>query len=131
MSFLRSASKFLALGSVPSFLPRKRKRKTDDDDDDDEVVDMAKDLHLDGTEPAKKRGTILITFRNVEPYTLWLVGYTTSSLSLELTHVAGTSLDLPKIHHPLHLPLRLQIRDTNSYDHLYFTDMYGKDTNIV
>jgi 25S rRNA (uracil2634-N3)-methyltransferase len=76
MSFLRSASNFLTLGPVPSFTPvRKRKSDEDDDDDDDETADgVAEGSHqIDGTESAKKRGTILITLRNVEPYTLWLV----------------------------------------------------------
>ena len=63
LGFLRSAAKFLVSGPVPQLQPsRKRKRpSTDDEDDNDDGEDQT----------ACARGTILITLRNVSPYTEW------------------------------------------------------------
>ena len=76
-------------GPVPSFIgPSKRKKKTLDDDDDDqddvqEFSNTADDgqllLPLDAT---RTRGTVLITLRNVVPYTQWRVLVTSISLSM-------------------------------------------------
>ncbi|KII93935.1 hypothetical protein PLICRDRAFT_36153 [Plicaturopsis crispa FD-325 SS-3] len=73
LGFLRSAAKHLTLGPEPSVIPRKRKRKADDDEEE-ELPDAEVDQNgfLDGSgEPIKARGTVLITLRNVSPYTLW------------------------------------------------------------
>ncbi|KAH9176903.1 hypothetical protein EDB89DRAFT_2065112 [Lactarius sanguifluus] len=64
LGFLRSAAKFLVSGPVPQSQPsRKRKRSSDDDDDDDSDQTAQTAGHA--------RGTILITLRNVSPYTEW------------------------------------------------------------
>ncbi|KAH8991974.1 hypothetical protein EDB92DRAFT_1859242 [Lactarius akahatsu] len=64
LGFLRSAAKFLVSGPVPQSQPsRKRKRSSDDDDDDDSGQTAETAGHA--------RGTILITLRNVSPYTEW------------------------------------------------------------
>jgi 25S rRNA (uracil2634-N3)-methyltransferase len=99
MTFLRSASKFLTLGSIPSFLPaRKHKRKADDEDDDDEGDERADAAEAsykpNSIESATKRGTILITLRNVEPYTLWSVFYA----NMAFTHqVNNFCRDVPRL----------------------------------
>ena len=89
LGFLRSAANLLTLGPVPSFSSEKKKRKPDDDDEDD-VVDQALAAPLDlqeengfitQNETVQTRGTILITLRNVPPYTLWYV-YLFNSLTL-------------------------------------------------
>lgn len=67
LGFLSSAASFLVTGPVPIVhAPRKRKRGPDDDEsgDDDE-----RSQALVGTRPS--RGSLLITLRNVSPYSLW------------------------------------------------------------
>jgi 25S rRNA (uracil2634-N3)-methyltransferase len=65
LDFLRSVPLVLEQGSIPT-MPSRQKKEADDDEDmlmEDEEVN-------DG--PAKAlRGTVLITLRNVPPYTLW------------------------------------------------------------
>lgn len=82
LGFLRSAANLLTVGPVPSFTSPKRKKKAldDDDDDDDDIADEGVPAELQEengfitpreTVPGQTRGTILITLRNVAPYTLW------------------------------------------------------------
>ncbi|KAF9011161.1 hypothetical protein BDQ17DRAFT_1345612 [Cyathus striatus] len=79
LGFLRSAANMLTMGPVPSFTtPRKKKKLSDDDDDDvdvrqEEVAVASDDEYQFFTpdETVKSRGTILITLRNVVPYTQW------------------------------------------------------------
>ena len=74
-------------GPVPSFIgPSKRKKKTLDDDDQDDVQELSNMdddgqllLPLDAT---RTRGTVLITLRNVVPYTQWRVLVISISLSM-------------------------------------------------
>ena len=67
LSFLRSAANFLVYGPVPRLQPsRKRKRSSNDDDDDNNDDD---DQTAQTAGPP--RGTILVTLRNVSPYTEW------------------------------------------------------------
>ncbi|TBU34404.1 hypothetical protein BD311DRAFT_682162 [Dichomitus squalens] len=69
LGFLRSAAPFLASGPIPVVhKPRKQKRGSDDEDsgDDQENADTS---NIDTAR--KARGTILVTLRNVVPYTLW------------------------------------------------------------
>ncbi|KAL1951203.1 hypothetical protein VTO73DRAFT_352 [Trametes versicolor] len=66
LGFLRSAAPFLTKGPIP-VVNKSRKRKRDPDDDgpeEDEAEDTA-------DTDRRNRGTILITLRNVAPYTLW------------------------------------------------------------
>jgi 25S rRNA (uracil2634-N3)-methyltransferase len=74
LGFLRSAAGFLVNGSIPEiFSPRKRKRP-DDDDGAEEDEDMGDSTNLEDSNIAQAaacRGTILITLRNVVPYTQW------------------------------------------------------------
>ena len=73
LGFLRSVKPFLAMGSIPQFnYARKRKPNPDDDDDDEEEEE---DGHDSGNRNGEegRRGTVLITLRNVAPYTQWYV----------------------------------------------------------
>ncbi|KAF7347507.1 25S rRNA (Uridine-N(3))-methyltransferase [Mycena venus] len=74
LGFLRSAAGFLVNGPVPEiFSPRKRKRP-DDEDEAEEDEDMGDNTNVDDDDivkPVACRGTILITLRNVVPYTQW------------------------------------------------------------
>jgi 25S rRNA (uracil2634-N3)-methyltransferase len=71
LGFFRSAAHFLVRGPVPKLTPsRKRKRKggnfrdREDCDSDYESLDSS-------VEQLPSRGTILVTLRNVPPYTQW------------------------------------------------------------
>ncbi|KAG1773982.1 hypothetical protein EV702DRAFT_1180953 [Suillus placidus] len=71
LGFLRSVVDCLAEGTIPTpNLSRKPKRPADDDDDDnvndDEDIDTSSPSTVQGA-----RGTVLITLRNVPPYTNW------------------------------------------------------------
>ncbi|KAG2350950.1 hypothetical protein BDR05DRAFT_54645 [Suillus weaverae] len=71
LGFLHSVVDCLAEGTIPTpNLSRKPKRPADDDDDDnvndDEDIDTSSPSTAQGA-----RGTVLITLRNVPPYTNW------------------------------------------------------------
>ncbi|KAJ7750204.1 hypothetical protein B0H16DRAFT_1318754 [Mycena metata] len=69
LGFLRSAAGFLVHGPVPEIF-RPKKRKVPDDDDAEEDMDDDLDLEDDNIiQPVTCRGTVLITLRNVVPYT--------------------------------------------------------------
>lgn len=73
LGFLRSSAAFLALGPTPSVLGQKKKPKIDDDDDD-EVPEATSDTDLPPENTTEgNRGTLLVTLRNVPPYTQWSV----------------------------------------------------------
>ncbi|KAL0066622.1 hypothetical protein AAF712_006426 [Marasmius tenuissimus] len=70
LSFLRSAAKVLKDGPIPDVTPstgKKRKRKDDEDEDEEE----SEEEDIRELSSAGSRGTVLITLRNVAPYTLW------------------------------------------------------------
>jgi len=87
MGFLRSAAKLLATGPAPVAFAKKRKAKDDDDDEDQEMEEI-------DDEPTPTRGTVLITLRNVVPYTEWYVAEFV--LIIDLTD-AGMCPSSPKI----------------------------------
>ncbi|KAJ7269349.1 hypothetical protein B0H12DRAFT_33722 [Mycena haematopus] len=70
LGFLRSAAGFLENGPVPEiFSSKKRKRPDDDDAEEDEDRKNLEDDNI--VRPVASRGTILVTLRNVVPYTQW------------------------------------------------------------
>lgn len=77
-------------GPVPSFIgPSKRKKKSRDDDDDDDQDDVQELSNMDDDgqlllplDATRTRGTVLITLRNVVPYTQWRVLVISISLSM-------------------------------------------------
>jgi 25S rRNA (uracil2634-N3)-methyltransferase len=70
LCFLRSAARFLVRGPVPQLQPS-RKRKRPSDDDDDECADRDDNQAVEVGGHGRARGTILVTLRNVPPYTEW------------------------------------------------------------
>ncbi|KAG2138717.1 uncharacterized protein EDB93DRAFT_1242059 [Suillus bovinus] len=71
LGFLRSVVGCLAAGTIPTpNLSRKPKRLADDDDDDNANDDEGIDASSHST-TQRTRGTVLITLRNVPPYTNW------------------------------------------------------------
>ncbi len=81
LGFLRSAAKFLVRGPMPQLQPsRKRKRSSSDDDDDDQTAQTA----------GPARGTLLITLRNVSPYSEWYARpFLPVAPPVDCIHVAG------------------------------------------
>ncbi|KAF8641072.1 hypothetical protein AX17_000716 [Amanita inopinata Kibby_2008] len=81
LGFLRSAMNVLAEGPVPTILkPRNKKVDSDDEEGGGHLKQNHDAIVQDEDEPLpshvssdveKTRGTILITLRNVTPYTLW------------------------------------------------------------
>ena len=70
LGFLRSASQFLKLGPVPEVHPGKGKSKQNEEDEEDEEAELGGQISLP-PQDAACRGSVLITLRNVPPYTLW------------------------------------------------------------
>ncbi|CAK5264476.1 unnamed protein product, partial [Mycena citricolor] len=72
LGFLRSAAGCLTRGPFPQiFAPRKR-RADDVEDDEGEQEDLDEDLDMSSSAKAAScRGSVLITLRNVSPYTQW------------------------------------------------------------
>ena len=72
LDFLRSSAPFLATGPVPVIM-KPRKWKTNPDEDEDDASGDAETNSMEGTNSSAvhSRGSILITLRNVPPYTLW------------------------------------------------------------
>ncbi|KAJ6520203.1 hypothetical protein C8R45DRAFT_887357 [Mycena sanguinolenta] len=66
LGFLCSAASFLTGGPVPEIFSKKQKRSGDDDEVEDEDTNSLDDNVV---RPVASRGTILITLRNVVPYT--------------------------------------------------------------
>ncbi|EKM84228.1 hypothetical protein AGABI1DRAFT_104172 [Agaricus bisporus var. burnettii JB137-S8] len=72
LDFLRSAAKVLRDGLIPSIHKPKRKPVEAADESEDEGVPNPDDMN-EAPSNSKARGTVLITLRNVPPYTLWEV----------------------------------------------------------
>lgn len=69
LGFLRSVSALLQKGVVPRLMTKKNMKVNEDEDDEE-----AKPRKGPIEEPATyqvARGTVIITLRNVAPYTLW------------------------------------------------------------
>ncbi|PSS29684.1 hypothetical protein PHLCEN_2v2832 [Hermanssonia centrifuga] len=66
LGFLRSAAHILSAGPAPVIHTQRKRKKTEDDDAPEVSEGEGEDL-----ESAQTRGTVLITLRNVPPYTLW------------------------------------------------------------
>ncbi|KIY50491.1 hypothetical protein FISHEDRAFT_38857 [Fistulina hepatica ATCC 64428] len=71
LDFFRSAAPFLVTGPIPVIGVLRKMRKKDEDDD--ENSGRSDEEPEDGSDaPKTARGTLLVTLRNVPPYTLWL-----------------------------------------------------------
>ncbi|KIL71388.1 hypothetical protein M378DRAFT_215973 [Amanita muscaria Koide BX008] len=84
LAFLRSVVGVLAKGPIPTIFKPKKKRKTEDEDEDEDGdIDRKNDQgnedeslpfslpYTESEHREKTRGSVLITLRNVAPYTLW------------------------------------------------------------
>ncbi|TRM61664.1 hypothetical protein BD626DRAFT_501772 [Schizophyllum amplum] len=69
VGFLRAASNLLRPGPIPQVHTAKKKKKNDDDEED---IGPPSDEDMEDLSSAPStRGTVLITLRNVVPYSLW------------------------------------------------------------
>ncbi|KAJ7292939.1 hypothetical protein C8J57DRAFT_1267621 [Mycena rebaudengoi] len=72
LGFLRSAAGFLVNGPVPEITKPKKRKLSDDDEEEEEAAVDSFDFEVESfSQPITYRGTILITLRNVSPYTAW------------------------------------------------------------
>lgn len=71
LGFLRSSVPFLTVGPIPSILGRKRKQKLAEEDEEAEADNDSDVEEVPTRTSSGKRGTILVTLRNVVPYTQW------------------------------------------------------------
>ncbi|KAG8219403.1 hypothetical protein J3R82DRAFT_325 [Butyriboletus roseoflavus] len=74
LDFLRSAPHCLILGPIPLIHPARKRKQQDGDDDDEEPQEddiSGSDIDMAPTAATGERGTVLITLRNVPPYTAW------------------------------------------------------------
>ena len=72
LGFLRSAAAFLETGPIPSaHLQSRRKARQSDSDAEDEEFEADTVNTKNASESSPSRGTILVTLRNVPPYTSW------------------------------------------------------------
>ena len=67
LGFLQSAAPLLSTGPIPVVHVAKKKKSEDDESGDEDAPGKSQEL---ANAPAP-RGTVLITLRNVPPYTLW------------------------------------------------------------
>jgi hypothetical protein len=138
LGFLGSAANLLTLGPVPSFTSAKKKKKADDDDDDDDEDIADKGAPADPHEEngsivprdtVRTRGTILITLRNVPPYTLWYV-YSHLVRDVIFICVAGMFRAWLKSHHYQHQVVHHPIYPTFNYDLSHSIEVHGVGMSI-
>ncbi|KAH9996524.1 hypothetical protein BJV77DRAFT_1059350 [Russula vinacea] len=109
LGFLRSAARFLVRGPEPQLQSsRKRKRPSSDDEDECTYVDKNQAVGEDG----RARGTILITLRNVPPYTDWNVPKLAKS-----PPPPRSSTDLPNPQYILFRSFTFNRSDWRGYEH--------------
>jgi 25S rRNA (uracil2634-N3)-methyltransferase len=71
LGFLRAAKAVLKQGPIPEVHRPRRKKKPNESDDEDEMDGVSDMEEEQPSQPISARGTVLITLRNVPPYTLW------------------------------------------------------------
>ena len=71
MGFLRSAPGILARGPIPQVVKSRKRKRTEDDEEDADERMSGDDAPMAG-DAGGARGTVLVTLRNVAPYTDWL-----------------------------------------------------------
>jgi hypothetical protein len=124
LGFLRAASGCLRSGHIPpaQFTKKKQKLAKDSDEDDDEPVDAEEASNL----ITVYRGTVLITLRNVAPYTLWYAPPVLYNF-LYLMLFSGIYQNSRRIRlHP-----HLGTLATNSSDRSPFIGRCGRDTSTA
>ncbi|KAI0783398.1 hypothetical protein C8Q75DRAFT_784008 [Abortiporus biennis] len=71
LGFFTSCSKFLCPGPVPVMHVKKKKKSPEDDEDESKQDDNEEEDLMGSSDTIRPRGTVLVTLRNVSPYTLW------------------------------------------------------------
>lgn len=99
LRFLISVAPYLTKGPLPDMIQGKKKRATsEDDDDEEEDIERINDTPdvSNSSVPPKRQGTVLITIRNVVPYTLWNIPMLGKRLRDVLQPIAASAPSLPK-----------------------------------
>ncbi|CAL1694353.1 unnamed protein product [Somion occarium] len=109
LGFLRSAASFLTTGPVPVVV---KKKKPKSGESEDEGQDSASEAGTSNS--VAPRGSILITLRNVTPYTLWSVFEFIFISTTRLTLYVGICPSLLKARHLRNKQMSLRILDTSS-----------------
>lgn len=122
LGFLQSASNLLNLGPKPNATRSKKKKARGSDDEDDSGTDNGEGM----SQTASSRGTILITLRNVPPYTLWFVSGLISFLTTSPIIFVGIYLNWRNLHLHPSLQIYLGIRSIHNCDRLCFIERSGK-----
>ena len=120
LGFLRSAAKYLVRGPTPQ-LQSSRKRNRHSSSDDDECMDSDSDQAIDG----RARGTILITLRNVPPYTEWSVCVSLVPLMVALTSRLRRR-DVPKLAKSPPPPPRSSVNTPNPHYILFRSFVFNR-----
>jgi 25S rRNA (uracil2634-N3)-methyltransferase len=130
LEFLRSASKILQRGSIPSVTgpSRKKKQESDSDKEGDNMSLHSEPSDMD-EQCLPSRGTVLITIRNVVPYTHWQVARPMTVYFFD-NIISGIFLASLKIRH-LQLVVYQQTQSTYCCGHFGSTGAYGKGMSIV
>lgn len=140
LGFLRSAAKVLSLGPVPSVTTPRKRRKADDDEDEDDVEEETVPTQAEEgeqfkfitpKEAVKTRGTVLITLRNVVPYTLWYVCMSFTCFQVMTLFLKGMCHDLLKNRHCQRREVHQLIRDIRFYVRFPSIEVYIKDTSTA
>jgi 25S rRNA (uracil2634-N3)-methyltransferase len=81
----------LQSGSTPSFTSTRRKKVGSDDENEDDAI--GNEDGNDVLSQTETRGTVLITLRNVSPYTEWLVKFacTRNPISILNNRIQGNT----------------------------------------
>ena len=99
LRFLISVAPYLTEGPLPEAIQgRKRRAASEDDEDDEEPIEAADDEpDVSATSvPPRRQGSVLITIRNVVPYTLWNIPMLGKRLRDVLQPIAASAPSPPK-----------------------------------
>ena len=99
LRFLISVAPYLTEGPLPEAIQgRKRRAASEDDEDDEEPIEAADDEpDVSATSvPPRRQGSVLITIRNVVPYTLWNIPILGKRLRDVLQPIAASAPSPPK-----------------------------------
>ncbi|WFD14018.1 25S rRNA (uracil(2634)-N(3))-methyltransferase [Malassezia arunalokei] len=99
LRFLISVAPYLTEGPLPEAIQgRKRRAVSEDDEDDEEYIESANDIpDVSATSlPPRRQGSVLITIRNVVPYTLWNIPMLGKRLRDVLQPIAASAPSPPK-----------------------------------
>lgn len=114
LRFLVSVAPYLTEGPAPVYVTGKAKAGSDDEDDEDEALgtqapagpEISSELVWRPLSPPPRQGSVLITIRNVSPYTLWNIPMLAKKLRSVFGPIASSAPPPPK---GTYMPSRAEI----------------------